>query len=314
MRVFVTGGTGLVGKRLVERLLARGDQPVVLSRRPDEAVQILGKRCSVVGGDPTQAGDWMRTIHDCDAVVHLAGENLLGRRWNAAYKERLRHSRTQGTKNVAWALRESPRRADGSPKVLASASAIGYYGPRGDEEVDETAPAGSDFLAQLCRDWEQATAAASAAGVRVAHLRTGIVLDARGGPLPAMLLPFRLFAGGPIGAGRHYVSWIHHADETGVILLAIDNPQAEGPINLTAPHPVPNREFARTAGRVLHRPSFLPTPAFALRVAVGEASYVLTTGQRVIPRRALQLGYVFKFPELEGALRELLDRPVAATD
>jgi uncharacterized protein (TIGR01777 family) len=313
MRIFVTGGTGLVGGRLVERLLARGDQPVMLTRRPEPAKQRWGERCAIVAGDPAQAGDWMQAVKDCDAVVNLAGENLFGRRWNAAYKELLRSSRIQGTTNVAKALAESPRRADGSPKVLASASAIGVYGPHGDEELDESAPAGSDFLAQLCADWEKATQPAADAGARVVLLRTGIVFDPKAVSLRQMILPFRLFAGGPIGSGRQYLSWVHHEDETGVILLALDNPQAQGPINITAPQSVTSREFARTAGRVLHRPSFMPTPALAIRVMVGEAAYILTTGQRVVPRRALQLGYLFKYPELEGALRELLGRPLPAT-
>src|SRR5260370_41411015 len=177
MRVFVTGGTGLVGSRLVEHLLARGDQPMVLTRRPETVRTRWGERCGVVHGDPTLAGEWTQAINDCDAVVHLAGENLFARRWSAAFKESLRSSRIQGTDNVARALAAQPLREDGTPKVLASASAIGYYGPRGDQELDETAPAGNDFLAQLCSDWEKATQPALDAGVRVARMRTGVVLD-----------------------------------------------------------------------------------------------------------------------------------------
>jgi uncharacterized protein (TIGR01777 family) len=308
MRVFVTGGTGLVGSRLVEHLLARGDQPIVLTRRPEAAKARWGERCAVTGGDPTQAGDWMQTLKDCDAVVHLAGENLMARRWWAAFKERLRASRIQSTFNIASALAAQPRRADGSPRVLASASAIGIYGPHGDEELDETATPGSDFLSQLCIDWEQATQPAADAGVRVVRIRTGIVLDAEGGPLRKMLLPFRLFIGGPIGSGRQYMSWIHHADEIGVILLGLDNPQAQGPINATAPEPLTNRDFSHVLGRVLHRPSFMPTPGFMVRLAIGQSAVVVTTGQRVLPRRALELGYRFEFPQLEGALRDLLGR------
>jgi uncharacterized protein len=313
MRVFVTGGTGLVGSRLVEHLLARGDQPVVLTRRPEAVRQRWGERCGVVHGDPTQPGNWTQALKDCDAVVHLAGENLFARRWSAAFKESLRSSRIQGTDNVARALAAQPLRADGSPKVFASASAIGYYGPRGDEELDETAPAGSDFLAQLCSDWEKATQPALDAGVRVAHMRTGVVLDPAGGALRQMLTPFKMFVGGPIGSGKQFMSWIHHADVTGLILLVLDNPQAHGPINTTAPQPVTNREFSHTLGRVLHRPSFMPMPGFAMRALVGESANVITTGQRVVPRRALELGYLHRFPDLEGALRALL-APDRASD
>ena len=308
MRVFVTGGTGLVGSRLIDHLCARGDQPVVLSRRPDVARQRWPEGCEIVGGDPTQAGDWQKTIGACDAVVHLAGENLFGRRWSAGFKERLRSSRVQGTTNVARALSEQPRRADGSPRVLVSGSAIGYYGPRGDEVLDETALPGSDFLAQLCVDWENAAQPAADAGVRVIRLRTGIVFDGTGGALQLMLLPFRLFMGGPVGSGRQYMSWIHNEDMSGLIQFALDNAAASGPMNATAPQPVTNREFGHVVGRVLRRPSFMPTPAFALRVVVGGAAYVMTTGQRVVPRRALDWGYTFRFPELEPALRDLLGR------
>jgi uncharacterized protein (TIGR01777 family) len=309
MRVFITGGTGLVGSRLVDHLLARGDQPVVLTRRPAAVSQRWNTQCAIVSGDPTQAGDWTSAVHDCDAVVNLAGENLFGRRWNEAFKERLRSSRLEGTANVGRLLAEHPLRPDGSPKVLVNGSAIGFYGPHQDEELDETAPPGNDFLAQLCIDWEQAAQPAAKAGVRVALLRTGIVLDGTGGALKQMLFPFRMFAGGPVGSGRQVMSWIHNADMSGLILHLIEHPKATGPVNATAPHPVTNREFAHVLGSVLWRPSFVPTPGFALRVMVGQAAQVICTGQRILPRRALQLGYVFRFPELELALRDLLQRP-----
>jgi uncharacterized protein len=309
MRVFVTGGTGLVGSHLIEQLLARGDQPTVLTRRPDTVGARWGEQCAVIRGDPTQHGDWTHALAECDAVVNLAGENLFARRWNTAFKELLRTSRVQGTTHVARALAERPLRADGTPKVLVSASAIGYCGPRGDDELDEYAPVGSDFLARLCADWEKATQPAVHAGLRVVRLRTGVVLDPKGGALRPMLLPFKLCVGGPVGSGKQYMSWIHRDDETGLILFALDNPKVQGPLNATAPQPVTNREFSKTLGHVLHRPSFMPTPRFALRLLVGEAADVITTGQRVMPRRALGLGYVHRFPELEGALRDLLVGP-----
>jgi len=310
MHVFVTGGTGLVGSRLIERLLARGDRVTVLTRRAEVAEAKWGGRCTSIPGDPVHAGDWMKALADCDATVNLAGENLFARRWNAAFKDLLRSSRLQSIANIVQALAQNPRRSDGSPRVLVAGSAIGYYGPRGDEELDETAPPGNDFLAQLCVDWENATKPAADAGVRVVNLRTGIVLDAAGGPLKLMLTPFKMFVGGPIGGGRQWMSWIHHVDETGLILFALDTAQAKGPINAVSPEPKTNKEFSRTLGRVLRRPGFMPTPAFGLRVMVGEAACVITTGQRILPRKALELGYTFQFPELEGALRELLGRPL----
>jgi uncharacterized protein (TIGR01777 family) len=310
MRVFITGGTGLVGYRLVERLLARGDQPLVLTRRQETAQKLWADRCAVVPGDPTQAGDWMQAVRECDAVVHLAGENLFAHRWRTAFKERLRSSRVQGTANVARAVAEQPRRPDGAPKVFATASAIGFYGPCGDEELDEASPPGHDFLAQLCAAWEQAARPAADAGARLCVMRSGIILDPRGGALKLMSLPFRLFVGGPIASGRQYMSWIHHADVTGLILLALDDAHAQGPINFTAPNPVTNRQFSHTLGRVLHRPSVFPTPRLGLRVVVGEAADVIATGQRVLPRRAQELGYAFQFPDVEGALRDVLGRPL----
>jgi uncharacterized protein (TIGR01777 family) len=313
MRVFVTGGTGLVGSRLIPRLLGRGDDLVLLTRRP-EAARPWGERCLVLAGDPTQAGDWMKKIAECDAVVHLAGQGLFSRRWSAEFKDLLRCSRVEGTTNVARALAEHPRRADGSPRILANASAIGYYGPHGDEELDETAPRGDDFLARLCADWENATRPAADAGARVALIRTGIVFDSEGGALAQMLPPFRRFVGGPVGSGRQWMSWIHHEDVTGLILFVLDVAQVQGPINTTAPQPVTNRDFSHTLGRALRRPSFMPMPAFALRLLIGEAAEVISTGQRVLPRKALELGYKFRFPDLEGALRNLLNRPPPEAD
>lgn len=308
MRVFTTGATGLVGTRLVEQLRTRGDQVAVLTRRPEAARAKWGEHVAVVAGDPNEPGPWQDAVADCDAVVHLAGEGIFNRRWNAAFKERLRSSRLCGTANVVAALARHPRTPSGTPKVLANASAIGYYGPHGDEELTETAPSGDDFLARLCVEWESAAQAATAHDVRVVRLRIGIVLDPKGGALAKLLTPFKLCAGGPVGSGRQYMSWIHADDVVGLILFALDTAAANGPLNLTAPAPVTNREFGHVLGRVLHRPSFVPTPAFALRLALGESAYIVTTGQRVLPRRAQELGYRFQFPRLETALQDLLGK------
>jgi uncharacterized protein (TIGR01777 family) len=306
MRVFVTGGTGLVGSRLIRELRKRSDEVAVLTRRPDVARQKLDPGCRVVEGDPMQAGPWMAEVEACDAVVHLAGENIFGRRWNAEFKDLLLQSRTQSTRQVVEALGRAPRRQDDSPKILVNASAVGYYGSHGDEELTESSPPGDDLLARTCIAWEQEAQAAVPVGVRLAILRIGIVLDGQGGALPRMLTPFKLFVGGPVGSGTQYMSWIHLDDMVGLCLLVLDNPGAAGPLNATAPGPVTNKEFSRAIGRVLGRPSFFRTPGVMLRLGLGEVAEVITTGQRVLPRRALELGHTFKFPELNAALRDVL--------
>jgi uncharacterized protein (TIGR01777 family) len=304
MRVFLTGGTGLVGRRLAEALGSRGDEVVVLTRRPDAARQ-LGLAATLVEGDATQPGPWAEAVADCDAVVNLAGENIFARRWTAAVKARLRDSRVRGTGRVVEALSRRPRTQDGRPKVMVNASAVGYYGFCGDEELTEESPPGTDDMALLCRDWEAAAQAAERFGVRVVRVRIGIVLDRRGGALGLLLPLYRSFLGGTVGGGRQWMSWVHHADLTGLLLLALDNPAAAGPLNGTAPNPVTNRTFGKTLGTVLGRPSLLPAPAFGLRLLLGERADMLLHGQRVLPRRARELGYAFRFPDLEGALRDV---------
>ena len=203
-------------------------------------------------------------------------------------------------------LARQARTPSGEPKVLINASAIGYYGPHGDELLDENSPPGVDFLAEACVDWEKAARAAEGHGIRVAVVRVGVVLDKEGGVLGQMLTPFKLGVGGPIGRGRQWVSWIHYADLIGLLLLALDNAAARGPLNGTVPNPVTNREFSNALGRALHRPAFLPTPAFALRVALGQVAMLATTGQRVVPRQAQALGYAFRFPTIDAALTDIL--------
>lgn len=304
MRVFVTGGSGLVGSRLKTRLLERGDEVVILTRRPEAIPAQAG--VTAVAGDPTQPGPWMSAIHSCDAVVNLVGEGIFNKRWNAAFKEALVKSRVDSTRNVVQAMKASPKRADGTPKVLVSASAIGIYGPHDDEKLTESSPAGDDFLAKLCVDWEKAAIDAESAGVRVVILRVGVVLDAAGGALAKMLPPFKMFVGGPVGSGKQYMSWIHHEDLVGQIVFALDHSEFTGPMNGAAPNPVTNAEFSKALGKVLGRPSFLPTPAIALRVAMGEVANVVTKGQRVLPARSIEAGYSFRFAEIEPALRDVL--------
>jgi len=297
MRVFITGGTGLVGSRLVKRLHARGDKAVVLSRRAETARKALGPDVEVVEGDPMKEGPWQQAVAGCDAVINLVGENVFGKRWNAEFKQLLVDSRVKATGNVARAA---------AGKVLVSASAIGIYGPHGDEEINEDSPPGEDFMADLCVKWERASREGEAS--RVANVRIGIVLDRKGGALAQMVTPFWLGAGGPIGSGRQYMAWIHHADLLGLLLLALDDPRCVGPINGTAPKPVTNKAFGHALGRAMWRPSFMWTPGFMLSLMLGESAKVVLAGQRVVPAKALALGYKFEYPEIDAALAEIFKK------
>lgn len=292
MRVFVTGGTGLIGRHLVQALARRGDTPVVQSRDPEKARRALPPGAEVVG---TPAVD------GCDAVINLAGEPILGGRWSAAFKERLVSSRVETTKRLVAAIAAAAR----PPRVLVNASAIGYYGVHGDEALDESSAAGADFLAGLCLSWE---GAALAATCRTVLLRTGLVLARDGGAMPRLLTAFRCGLGGPVAGGRQWVSWIHVDDVIGLILAAIDRDAVVGPLNATAPEPVTNATMARVIGRVLRRPAFLPAPGFAVRMALGEGAMLVTEGQKVLPRAALAAGYRFAFPDFEAAVRDVTDR------
>ncbi len=299
MQVFITGATGLIGRSLCEALIQEGHAVRALSR--SSAPGGLPAQVKRVLGDPAVGGPWQEELASCDACVNLAGEPVAGGRWSERRKAAIRESRVRATQNVAAVV------AERGPTVLVSGSAIGYYGPRGDEVLDESAPAGSGFLAGVVRDWEAATAPAGRRA-RVALLRTGLVLASKGGALERMALPFRLFAGGPIGDGAFWHSWIHIADEVGLIRFALETSRAEGPLNATAPEPVRNRDFARALGKALHRPSFLPAPALALQLAFGEMAQIVVSGQRVVPRKARELGYRFRFEQLDPALADLLAR------
>ncbi len=266
----------------------------------------IGAVCDVVTGDPTQPGAWQDAITGCDAVINLAGASIIGQRWSADYKRVIRDSRVKSTDHCAVSLAKNPQRGDGSPKVLLSASAIGYYGPHGDEELDESATPGNDFLAGLCIDWEKAAQPALDADVRVVFSRTGVVLDPAGGPLKKLLLPFKLCLGGPVASGKQYMSWVHHADVTGLLLFALDRASARGPMNVTAPDPRTNKEFGKALGNALGRPAIFWTPEFMLKLALGQGAEIITSGQRVLPKRAVEWGYQFRFPKLELALADIL--------
>jgi uncharacterized protein (TIGR01777 family) len=302
MRVTVAGGTGFIGRRLIARLGRRGDDITVLSRNPAR-VRRLDGAARILRWDPEAGAPPVEAIEGKEAVVNLLGESI-AKRWSAARKTRIRASRVVGTRNLVSGIAAASRR----PAVLVSGSAVGYYGARGDETLDESAPPGGDFLASVCIEWEAAAMRAGPSGVRVVPLRTGFVLGAGGGGLRSMLTPFRLGLGGRVGSGRQWVSWIHIDDLCGLILFAIDRGDLAGPTNGTAPNPARNAEFAATLGRALGMPAILPAPAFVLRVLLGEmADALLVQGQRVVPRRADESGYRFLHPHLDEALSHLLE-------
>jgi uncharacterized protein len=301
MRIFITGGTGLIGRRLVPRLVERGDEMVVLSR--SESPRRFGNaEVTFVLGDPTRPGDWQATLATCDAVVNLAGENVADRRWTTESKTRIRDSRTLSTRRVVQAIGQ----ADGQCRTLVSASAIGYYGSRGDAVLDESSGPGNDFLAEVNKAWEAEANRAAEHGVRVVCIRIGVVLDAAGGALAKLLPVFRRFAGGPVGSGRQWFSWIHHADLVGIITRALDDDTITGAVNATAPNPVTNREFSTALGRALRRPAIMRVPGVALRIGMGEAAGMVLASQRVVPRVALEHNHEFQFERIDAALADVL--------
>ena len=303
-RIVVTGATGLVGTRLVAELEQSGAQVIRAVRRP------VVEAARELFWDPDKGQIDAARLEGVDAVVHLAGENIAGRRWSEAFKREIRESRVKGTRLVSEAI--AGLRA--KPQALVCASAIGYYGDRGDEVLSEAATPGNDFLAQVCREWEAACQPARDAGVRVVNVRIGVILSADGGALKKMLTPFKLGAGGRIGDGRQYMSWVALDDVVGAIQFALAKPQANGAMNLVAPGAVTNLEFTKTLGRVLGRPTIFPMPSFAARLAFGEmADALMLSSTRVVPQALTVAGYQFRQPELEPALRHLLgDRRIAA--
>jgi uncharacterized protein len=288
VRVTVTGGTGRIGSLLVEQLTKRGDDVTILSRR--QAVQ----------WDPMAGPAPAEALAGRDAVVHLAGEDI-AQRWNDDSLRRIRESREIGTRNLVAGIET----ADPRPRALVSSSAVGYYGHRPDP-IDEDAPPGDDVLAEVCTAWEREAAKAEELGVRVARVRTGVVLDRHGGALQKMLLPFRLGVGGPVAGGRQPMPWIHVGDVIGIYLAAIDDERWSGPFNATAPRPVSNREFSKALGRALRRPAIVPVPGFAIRALYGGMAKLVVEGQNALPRRATELGYRHRHPELDEALRSAL--------
>jgi hypothetical protein len=294
MKVLLTGATGFVGTRLSKRLVQAGHEVLPVSRRRakrtyDWSEESLG-----------------RGVHEADAIVHLAGENLFGRRWSTAQKQRLWTSRVETTRRLALLA------AGSGTRCFLSTSAVGAYGPNENDVLDETSPRGADFLAELCRDWEEATDAALEAGVRTCVVRLGVVLGQEGGALARMWMPFKLGVGGPLGHGRQWFSWIHVDDLASLFLFLLEREECSGVFNGTAPEPVTMRDFARAFGRALNRPAVLPLPGTALRIALGEVSTIMLTGQNVLPRNALSAGFEFEFGSLDRALGDLVAAKGAA--
>jgi len=327
MRVFMMGGTGLIGRHLARRLVERGDQAVILTRRADAVRRDPAMRSfQFVPGDPTVRGSWESAINGCDAVINLVGHNIFASRWNADVRRKIRDSRIYGTINVVAAMAQ----AKNPPRTLIQGSAVGFYGSHGDEELTEESPSGADFMAVVCREWEDAVHPAELRDVRVVRVRTGIVLARGEGALGVMTPLFRWGPGAPIGSGHsvfkpgsghQWISWIHIDDIVGLFLLALDRADAKGPLNGTAPHPVRNAEFSRTLSKVLWRPYapwriYVPfgPPDFLLKLVLGDVADVITEGQKVLPKKAVEWGYKFLYPDLEGALRAIFDLPTSATN
>jgi uncharacterized protein (TIGR01777 family) len=300
MKIFITGGTGFVGRNLVSRLLQEGNEVSVLTRsaRPKETAS---SKVHYVQGDPMKGGPWQDSVKEHDVVVNLAGASLF-KKWTPEYKRAIRESRLQTTDNLVSAIKAAPS----GQITLFSTSAVGYYGFHGDEELTEDSPAGDDFLAKVASDWEEHALKAEVNGARVVITRFGIVMGEKGGVLGQMVPMFRRFMGGPIGSGKQWFSWVHIDDLVTAFLFLIKHGEISGPVNVCSPNPVRNRELAKTLGITLHRPSFLSVPGFLVRLALGEFGSVVLKGQRVIPRRLMDAGLSFQHPTIQEALEDIL--------
>ena len=301
-RVVITGATGLIGKKLADALIVRGDEVIIFSRDAEKARSIFPKVKECVDWNYQKPQQWKSKLENSDAVIHLAGINLFAKRWNHKFKKAVLESREISTNNLVDAIKSCTNK----PEVFISASGIGYYGDCGESILDERYPKGNDFLADVCEVWESEAQKIGEQGIRNVQIRTGLVLSIEDGALKQMLPAFKLFVGGPLGNGKQWSSWLHTDDIVGIYLHAIDNKNISGAVNATTPNPVRMKEFANTVGKVLKRPSLFPVPRLILRLVVGEAAEVVTASQRINSKKLLDSGYKFKFENLEDALRDLL--------
>lgn len=301
MKIIVSGGTGFLGRYVVQRLVKEKHSIVLLSRSGSRHRKYAVPGVQIVAWDARTQGDWIAHIEDADAVMNLAGESIGGRRWTHAQKERILGSRVDATRAIVDALRGAKKR----PSVLISASAVGYYGAVEDDEVTESRRRGEGFLAEVCEQWEKEATKAEGLGVRVVITRTGVVVGKGGGALTRMVLPFKMFVGGPIGSGKQWFPWIHVDDVAGILRLLLQNSTVSGPVNLVAPEAVTMKQFCTALGKATKRPSWAPIPAFVLKLALGEMSSMVLTGQRVVPATVTSLGYNFLFPKLDDALKSI---------
>ena len=308
MRVVIAGGTGLIGRLLVNSLVNDKHEVTLLSRNPNRSRKDLPTAVKMAQWDGKSVGDWTQFIEKADILVNFAGENLAGEgffpeRWTDEKKRRIRESRLNSGRAIVEALKQIEKK----PPVLLQSSAIGYYGIRGDEIVTETTPPLSDFLAEVAVEWEATTSEAESLGVRRIVVRTGLILTSEGGPLTRLLPFYKLYGGNYFGNGKQWWSWIHWLDEIRALRFLMEHESAAGPFNLTAPNPVTNREFGKALGKAMNRPSYVPVPAFAMKLMMGEVATVVLDGQRAIPEKLEELGFAFRFPEVTGALSDILD-------
>ena len=301
MKIVLAGATGFIGRKLIEKLITDKHRIVILTRQPDKATQRFGPLVQAIQWDARSPGDWFASVDGADAVINLTGESIAGKRWNETQKHLIRSSRLESTRIIVRAIESASVR----PSVLINASAVGYYGDVPEDTVTEHYPASTDFLGILSEQWEHEARHAEHLSVRVVCLRIGIVLG-DGGALEKMVLPFKLFVGGPLGSGKQWFPWVHRDDVVRSIHYILDKESIEGPVNLTAPNPVRMNDFCKTLGKILRRPSWMAVPAFALRLAVGEFSQFLLTGQKAVPEKLLKNGYSFMYSDVEKALRNIL--------
>ncbi|MGM0452198.1 MAG: TIGR01777 family oxidoreductase [Thermodesulfobacteriota bacterium] len=298
MKILITGAAGFVGSRMIPWFIGQGHRVIGVDRNPPPANTDTSKY-EYIQQDTSKPGGWQESVGQADAVINMAGKNIFGR-WSRAEKQAIRDSRVLTTRNVVDGF------AGQKPAVLMNTSAVGFYGDRGETVIDESTPAGNDFLAGVSVEWEDEAVKAREKNVRVALMRFGLVMGADGGALAKMLPAFKWYVGGPLGNGRHFMPWIHIGDLIRAFDFVMSHPEADGPFNCCAPHPERNEDFTRTLGQVLHRPTFFRMPRFALRLAMGELADVMLASQRVVPKRLQSLGFDFKYPRLHGALSDLL--------